>query len=163
MAILVSDTSILIDLEKGGLLEAVFSLGLIFVVPDYLYEAELANYNGPYLRQLGLGVLTLSSEENEAVQDFLEENGGLSPSDCSALVCALRSKDHSLLTGDGLLRKVARAKKAEVCGIFWLFDQLEANGTGPSVLYEALDMISNDPKCRLPKEEVKKRLIKWAP
>ncbi|MEZ0208927.1 MAG: hypothetical protein ACAH17_02005, partial [Candidatus Paceibacterota bacterium] len=110
MAILVSDTSILIDLEKGGLLEAIFSLGLTFVVPDYLYDYELASYNGHYLRQIGLGVLSLSSDENEAVQDLINSNKGLSPSDCAALVCALRN-DHSLLTGDGLLRKEKRKKK----------------------------------------------------
>lgn len=161
MAILVSDTSILIDLEKGGLLEAIFSLDLTFVVPDYLYEYELAEYNGAYLRHLGLGVLTLSSEENEVVQELLGSNTGLSMSDCSALVCALRD-DHFLLTGDGLLRKVARAKKTEVCGIFWLLDQLEQSGTAFSVLFESLEMISNDAKCRLPKEEIKKRLQKWS-
>lgn len=160
MAILVSDTSILIDLEKGGLLEAIFTLGLTFVVPDYLYEYELANYNGPYLRQLGLGVLSLTPEENEVVQDLYSSNKGLSYFDCSALVCALRD-EHALLTGDKLLRNVAREKKAEVCGIFWLFDQLEANGTASSTLHEALDIISNDPKCRLPKEDIKKRLLKW--
>ena len=41
MIILVSDTSILIDLERGGLLEAAFSCGLTMVVPDLLYEREL--------------------------------------------------------------------------------------------------------------------------
>lgn len=161
MAILVSDTSILIDLEKGGLLAAVFSLGLTFVVPDYLYETELANNNGAYLRDLGLGVLTLSSEENEAMQELFNSKRRLSLADCSALICALRN-DHCLLTGDGILRKVARESKAEVCGIFWLLDQLEGNGTALSVLYESMEMIANDPKCRLPKEEVKKRLQKWS-
>lgn len=160
MAILVSDTSILIDLEKGGLLEAVFSLGLTFVVPDYLYEFELANHNGPYLRQLGLGVSSLTPEENEVVQDLLASNKGLSYFDCSALVCALRD-DHALLTGDKLLRNVARANKAELCGIFWLFDELEANGVAATTLYEALEIIWQDPKCRLPTDEVKRRLLKW--
>ena len=34
--ILVSDTSVLIDLERGGLLEAVFTLPHEFAVPDVL-------------------------------------------------------------------------------------------------------------------------------
>lgn len=34
MIVLVSDTSVLIDLERGGLLEAAFSCGLTMVVPD---------------------------------------------------------------------------------------------------------------------------------
>ena len=56
MIVLVSDTSILIDLERGGLLEAAFSCGLTMVVPDLLYERELESENGPFLRKLGLGV-----------------------------------------------------------------------------------------------------------
>jgi hypothetical protein len=60
MIILVSDTSILIDLERGGLLEAAFSCGMTLVVPDLLYERELADENGPYLKSLGLGVVSLS-------------------------------------------------------------------------------------------------------
>ena len=46
MIILVSDTSILIDLERGGLLEAAFACGLTMVVPDLLYERELEPENG---------------------------------------------------------------------------------------------------------------------
>jgi hypothetical protein len=65
MIILVSDTSVLIDLERGGLLEVAFSLGYPMVVPDLLYERELGAENGPYLRGLGLGVVALTAEEVE--------------------------------------------------------------------------------------------------
>ncbi len=41
MRVLVSDTSILIDLERADLLQASFSLDAEFVVPDLLYEREL--------------------------------------------------------------------------------------------------------------------------
>jgi hypothetical protein len=40
MLILVSDTSVLIDLERGGLLAPAFTCGLTMVVPDFLYECE---------------------------------------------------------------------------------------------------------------------------
>ena len=63
MIILVSDTSVLIDLERGGLLEHAFSCGLTMVVPDLLYERELEPENGPLLRQLGLGVVALNFDE----------------------------------------------------------------------------------------------------
>jgi hypothetical protein len=39
--ILVSDTSVLIDLERGGLLEAIFGLPHEFAVPDVLYDREM--------------------------------------------------------------------------------------------------------------------------
>ena len=41
MRVLVSDTSVLIDLERGGFLEAAFSLSWQFAVPDLLFEREL--------------------------------------------------------------------------------------------------------------------------
>ena len=41
MRVLVSDTSILIDLERADLLRAAFSVDPEFVVPDLLYEREL--------------------------------------------------------------------------------------------------------------------------
>jgi hypothetical protein len=39
--ILVSDTSVLIDLERGSLLQAIFALPHAIAVPDVLYHREL--------------------------------------------------------------------------------------------------------------------------
>lgn len=46
MILLVSDTSILIDLERGGLLKAALSGNWTMVVPDLLYEQKLLSDNG---------------------------------------------------------------------------------------------------------------------
>ncbi len=46
MTILVSDTSVLIDLERGELIECAFKLSATFAVPDVLYERELRQYGG---------------------------------------------------------------------------------------------------------------------
>ena len=72
MIILVSDTSILIDLERGGLLEAAFACGHQLVVPDLLYQLELEQENGPLLLEMGLKVVGLTSEEVEFAQASLE-------------------------------------------------------------------------------------------
>lgn len=56
MRLLVSDTSVLIDLERGGLLETAFRLSWEFAVPDLLYKRELRDHNGPALLHLGLRV-----------------------------------------------------------------------------------------------------------
>jgi hypothetical protein len=40
MTILVSDTSVLIDLERGELIASAFRLSATFAVPDVLYEAS---------------------------------------------------------------------------------------------------------------------------
>ena len=41
MKVLVSDTSVLIDLDRGSLVEATFRFPFEFTVPDLLYEREL--------------------------------------------------------------------------------------------------------------------------
>lgn len=44
-----SDTSVLIDVERGSLLDACFSLPFSLVVPDLLYRQELEEHGGPGL------------------------------------------------------------------------------------------------------------------
>ncbi|MDE2465701.1 MAG: hypothetical protein KGO02_18600 [Alphaproteobacteria bacterium] len=161
MIILVSDTSVLIDLERGGLLETVFAAGLPLVVPDLLYEQELAGENGPYLKSLGLGVVSLSSAEMQMAQDVRTARPGLSVADCFALSCAARP-NHCLVTGDGLLRKEATKRLGEVYGLLWLLDQIEATGQASrSVLADGLTKISQHPRARLPKDEVQRRIDAW--
>jgi hypothetical protein len=161
MAILVSDTSVLIDLERGQLLEPMFTCGLVLVVPDYLYQTELEPDNGPYLRALGLGVLTLNPEEVTLVQATRSRRNSLSLPDCFALVCALRD-GHILLTGDGNLRAEAELQGAQVRGLLWALDQIEASGRfSNATLHSALSQIAGHKRCRLPKNEVSVRLTKW--
>lgn len=162
MALLVSDSSVLIDLERGGLLEAAFASGLTLVVPDFLYVAELEESNGAYLQKLGLTVTALTSDEMALAQEILSIRGALSLPDCAALVCALRPK-HLLLSGDGPLRAEAAARKVTCSGLLWFLDQMLATKrVSHSVLHEALSRVSQDPRCRLPKTEVEKRLRFWA-
>lgn len=56
MRVLVSDTSVLVDLERGSLLKASFRLPFRFAVPDLLYARELKNHSGDELIRLGLTV-----------------------------------------------------------------------------------------------------------
>jgi hypothetical protein len=161
--ILVSDTSILIDLERGGLLEAAFSCGLTMVVPDLLYDRELAAENGPFLRQLGLGVVALTPDELELAQQVQAERKGLSLPDCFALCCALRP-DHALVTGDRILRTEALSRQAKVFGLLWFLDQMASSGViAMSMLFEGLSRIATHPRCRLPQAEVRQRLATWKP
>lgn len=163
MIILVSDTSILIDLERGGLLEAAFSCGLTMVVPDLLYERELEPENGALLRKLGLGVVSLTPEEVALAQKLRTERKALSLPDCFALSCATRA-DHALVTGDKILRTEAMARLGTVYGLLWMLDQMAASGGVPTtLLYEGLSRISSHPRCRLPHVEIRARLNGWAP
>ncbi len=61
--ILVSDTSVLIDLERGNLLEAIFALPHEFAVPDVLYDREMRGEWGDQLTGFGLRVLRGRNKE----------------------------------------------------------------------------------------------------
>lgn len=163
MIILVSDTSVLIDLERGGLLEAAFTCGLTMVVPDLLYDRELADENGPWLRQLGLGVVGLTPEEVSLAQTVRNTRPTLSLPDCFALSCATR-EGYELVTNDKALRSEAQARLGKVFGLFWILDQMAASGRVPApVLFEGLTRIAGSPRCRLPVGEIKSRLNAWKP
>ncbi len=163
MIILVSDTSVLIDLERGGLLEAAFTCGLTMVVPDLLYEKELAAENGPWLRQLGLGVVSLSPQELSLAQEVHNTRSALSLPDCFALSCATRD-GYKLVTNDKALRSEALARLGKVFGLFWMLDQMAASGTvSTDILFNGLTQIAGHPRCRLPATEVRNRLTAWKP
>lgn len=163
MIVLVSDTSILIDLERGGLLEAAFACGLTMIVPDLLYDRELESENGPFLRRLGLGVVALTPDEVTLAQRLKAECKKLSLPDCFALSCATRV-DHILVTGDGALRSEALERLGVVYGLMWILDQMAQSGTvATALLHEGLSRIAAHPRCRLPHAEVRARLNLWAP
>lgn len=160
MVILVSDTSVLIDLERGLLLEEAFGCGLAMAVPDILYEQELADFNGPHLRSLGLGVVSLSATEVQTAQDIGTARPGLTVPDAFALTCATRP-DHTLVTGDKLLRSEATARKVPVVGLLGLLDRMLAARVDSQVLHDGLQRIAAHTNCRLPTADVKARLAAW--
>lgn len=162
MLVLVSDTSVLIDLDRGSLLEAAFSCGLTMIVPDILYERELESYNGAYLRTLGLGVVALTPEEVALAQTVKQERKGLSLPDCFALSCAHRA-DHFLVSGDKTLRNEAVKRLGSVYGLLWILDRMEESGkVSIQQLWNGLTAICAHRTCRLPQDEIKTRLAKWA-
>lgn len=160
MFVLVSDTSVLIDLERGALLPPAFNCGLQLVVPDLLYEDELEQFNGPYLRGLGLGVLSLTPTELGLVQDIRATRPALSLSDAFALALATRQQ-HALLTGDANLRRECGLRRVAAYGLLWLLDEMEHRGVQTSQLAEGLRLISEDTRCRLPRDEVEQRIKAW--
>ncbi len=161
MRILVSDTSVLIDLERGALLPHAFGCGLQLVVPDLLYSDELEEFNGAYLRNLGLGVLGLTPTELSLVQEIRTARPALSLSDAFALALATRD-EHALLTGDGNMRRECGLRGVTAFGLLWLLDQMHARQVQPALLAEGLRVISEDVRCRLPRDEVRSRIADWS-
>ncbi|PVM92159.1 hypothetical protein DDF62_03130 [Caulobacter radicis] len=161
MGVLVSDTSIIIDLERGEILEAAFELAAEFVVPDLLFERELAGPLGDRLIALGLRVEELAPAEVQSATILSRADRSLSLPDTFAFALA-QARRWTLLTGDAGLRRAAEAHQVDVHGALWVLDQLEAEGAcDHDTLASALLKTSSHPRCRLPKAEVALRLARY--
>ena len=161
MDLLVSDTSVLVDLERGNLLSEAFRLPCRFVVPDLLYEWELQDSGGGDVLALGLIVADLTAEEVEAARAYRREKLALSLPDAFALALAA-SRGLTLLTGDRRLRASADDAGVPCHGLLWLFDHMFAHGTAPAQLHAGLTTIWSHPRCRLPEAEVTRRMEAYA-
>ena len=162
MHVLVSDTSVLVDLERGSLLEASFRLPFRFVVPDLLYERELKNYGGDELMKLGLVVEELDGDGVSLALAYRQQAPALSLPDCFALALA---QTHSwiLLSGDRALRQLAAEEAVECHGVLWLLDEMHnADVVSVQRLHDSLTAIAKHPRCRLPKPEIRRRLTRYA-
>jgi hypothetical protein len=161
MTVLVSDTSVIIDLERGELLESVFRLTVDFAVPDLLFHRELAGPLGDRLLALGLRVEELSPGEVQGATVLRRADATLSLPDTFAFALA-QGRQWTLLTGDAGLRRTAEAHALDVHGTLWVLDQLEAQGAcSLQVLAAGLAKASGHPRCRLPRAEVNARLARY--
>lgn len=156
--VLVSDTSIIIDLERGSLLRACFGLPFRFAVPDVLYSRELLEHGGPDLVELGLEIAELDGAGVALAKGIGKSNAGLSLPDCFALALA-KVNGWALLTGDGRLRHEADQQAVKCNGLLWLIDQLiHYGGISSQELLVGLTTVGNHPRCRLPRSELKRRI-----
>jgi len=162
VAVLVSDTSVLIDLERANLLDEMFLLPFEFAVPDLLYVRELQGELGDRLRALGLRVEELTASELRRATGVNRQHQKLSVLDTFAFALA-ESRTWTLLTGDGILRELAAAEQIAMHGVLWLFDQM-ADGAHVNFdrLHSGLTQLYAHPRCRLPASAVKHRLTRFA-
>ena len=160
--VVVSDSSVLIDLERGSFFATAFALPLEFYVPDLLYRRELEPYNGDRLLEMGLRVLELDDVGVSRALRYRQAVPALSLPDAFALSLA-HATCGTLLTGDARLRQLASTEKIACHGLLWLLDRIfQARTATPSQLHDGLVSIRDHPRCRLPKGEINKRLRAFA-
>jgi predicted nucleic acid-binding protein len=159
--VLVSDTSVLIDIERASLTARLFDLPYDFVVPDILYEAELLDWMGPDLIDLGLRVEELTPEETARATELKRAKAMLSTPDVFAF-CLAVERNWVLLTGDGALRAEAESQKLSMHGVLWVFDEMEKHMVcATSALKAGLEAVRDHPRCRLPQKEINRRLARY--
>jgi hypothetical protein len=123
--LLISDTSALIDLERGSLLQATFQLPTPLAVPDVLYERELRSGNGEFLLSLGLRRMSLDAAGATLAQTYMRRASALSVPDAFALALA-KQGNHVLLCGDRALRELATTEQVICHGVLWVLDEILA-------------------------------------
>jgi predicted nucleic acid-binding protein len=163
--VLVSDASILIDLAKWSLLEALFKLPFEFAVPDALFEDELIDLgevNRDRLKALGLRVESLHAEGMARAVVYQTAKPKLTIHDCLAVTLAVIN-DWPLLTGDRRMRTLAEEEDVEVHGVLWVIDRFaEHRIVCRPTLAKALRGMLDDPRTRLPHAEINKRIALFA-
>ena len=159
--VIVNDASCLIDLRKGGLLEALCQLPYRLVIPLPVRASEVLHFSGQewqYLDSHGMSTHDLTPAEVAQALALKEDHCGLSANDCVCLVTALANRG-ILLTGDAQLRKVATQRGLRVHGVLWVIDELAAADACPaSQLIDALKRWQSDNTVFLPRQEIATRL-----
>lgn len=126
--LLISDSSVLIDMVDGGLVDKMFQLAWQFAVPDILFHDELRDHHED-LAEKGLQQMAMSPAaiaEVTALQAKYSQTG-VSFYDCLGLVLA-KQEGCPLLAGDDALRKMAMIEGALVRGTIWLVGELMEAG-----------------------------------
>ena len=159
--VIVNDASCLIDLRKGGLLNVICRLPYRLVVPLPVRASEVLDFSSnqwQHLDENGMITYDLNSDEIEQAFAHKGRRPALSANDCFCLVTALTHAG-LLLTGDALLRKVAKENGLEVHGVLWVIDQLKnAKLCSNSLLINALHFWRCDATVFIPRTEIAKRL-----
>jgi predicted nucleic acid-binding protein len=160
--VIVNDASCLIDLRKGRLLHVLCALPYRFIVPLPIRASELLDFTEQEWRLLddsGMETYDLSPAQiGEAIQ-LRSRHARLSANDCMCLVCTRGHEEGILLTGDGLLRRVAGDMDVRVHGVLWIIDELKRTSLAThDRLREALTIWRDDKAVFLPPSEIEKRL-----
>ena len=157
-----SDTSVLIDLDRGALVEPTFHLPFEFTVPDLLYERELKDHGGPDFIGRGLRIEELDGDGVSLALGYRRKRRSLSLPDSFALALA-KTNSWTLLSGDRGLRELASEEEVACHGVLWLLDQMfEHRVIDRNDLCDGLRKIATHPRCRLPKSEIRKRLLSYS-
>jgi predicted nucleic acid-binding protein len=155
----ISDTNIWIDLRNAGLLDAMFDLPLTLCCTDFVLS-ELKDFDHQHLLARGLVVETLDELATAALFPLMQAHNNSSLADLSCYQLAQQT-GHALLTGDGRLRKQAKADGLQVHGALWLLDQMVMHQIiEPKNAATSLQSML-DSGARLPEADYQKRLTLW--
>lgn len=161
LTVVVNDASCLIDLRKARLLHLLVRLPYRLVIPLPVRESELLDFTPQEWAILdgGMETFDLPSDRVAEVFSLKAVHPKLSANDCFCLVTTRCHQDAILLTGDGLLRRVASGDGRRVHGVLWVVDELKRLALcGDEILGAALELWQSDAAVFLPAAEIERRL-----
>ena len=155
----VVDTSLLIDLYIGKILDEFFQLPYSFIAPDVII-AELHEPDGQTLFKLGLQQSELTGSCILDVLHLRAQYQRPSVNDIFALITA-REFNATLLTNDKSLRKAASHQGVPIHGTLWVLDELVRHTIIVPVRAAIALKLMCEKGSRLPQDECHKRFRLW--
>jgi hypothetical protein len=132
------------------------------MVPDIMYEHELAAWFGETLLSRGLIVQEIQEVEIAKAREFMRRCPSLSVPDAYALALAAKG-GHTMLAGARDMRELGTEIGIEVRGVLHVFDMIEeAQLLAPASLHTSLAMVCRSRRVRLPQEEVEARFARYS-
>jgi hypothetical protein len=160
----VADSSVLIDMENGKLVEEFFLLPFDILTTDLIIEElNRKKPTGSLMIERGLIVKELSSKLMAKVPGLKSKYKGTSAPDISCFILA-EELLLPLITGDGDLRKAAESAGIKIHGTLFVLDKLvdDYSLIPPQRGADSLMRIQ-DCGARLPEKECLLRLRRWNP
>lgn len=160
MPILISDATVVHDLDRGRLLTALADLPEAFFVPDMLIDKDISPGAASTLRASGVRVVSLDGRELADAIAAHRGEGTLSLGECCALAFA-RVRRCGMLTTYGELRSAALNQGISVCCALWCLDQIQAAALRDTVqLYAALQAMVGRSHHAFPPDQVTQRITR---
>lgn len=159
-AVVVTDTSIWIDLKKCGLIRIFFELPYLICTSDFIKEYESAGVIWEDLERQGLQFIGLGGDESVELYNLKKIYSGPSLPDIASYLVA-RKLNGILLTGDKSLRNLA-GKALEVHGFLWVMNQMVIGKRLPPILaIEKLEQIMQDDEFFVPRDLCMDQIRIW--
>ena len=158
-----SDTNIWIDFFEINHLDHPFRLNHEYYISEQAYKDEMLKSEEMRVELIhqGLKLTDVNDEEFNQAIIFQIKYHALTTYDAFALSIA-KSRKWILLTGDRPLRLAAEKENVECHGVIWVYDELRNAGKLTPHEYQVAisDLIEavQTGHCRLPMDELKKRL-----
>lgn len=164
MTLLIHDANVLIDLIGIDLLELALDLPFRMATTDLvrreIEDPEQAHVLTSCIERGKICIITSTIQEMNVIASSAEKYTCLSLADCSVLYHAI-DLEGIVISGDGKLRKEAKAQHVEVHGTPWILSQLvKITDINLSVAIEKMERLM-EINPRLPHMECQELLQAW--